>query len=55
MKALIEIPDVIVETEDELNIQLRKFQDEWCCVYISNNGVFQELFECSTQKGEQQC
>ena len=50
MKVLIEIPDVIAHTENELNIILKDIQNECTAEYVSMNGICHELFECSVEK-----
>ena len=50
MKILIEIPDVIAQTENELNITLKDIQNECRAEYV--DGVFHELFECSVLEKE---
>ena len=42
---VIKVPDVIAETENEINIVLKDIQNE--CIAEHVDGAFHELFECS--------
>ena len=42
---VIKIPDVIAETENEINIVLKDIQNECRAEHV--DGAFHELFECS--------